>query len=222
MTGIQVHSKIPFGQDPGQEIHTGASSEEQHLQQESRERWNQQPQPGQGTLSRPSFTIPRKPVQGHNTDQTPMPYPSTPQPPYPPSSDRQNRWDWGTQTQPDHRGYKPSTPSIKLPAKTETPLSTNLPSTPVGRSQSPIAELPANTETSLSTGRSSTPICRTIPGNIGWHEPEPRHPESPPRPPTTRPGTAPLSDISEEQPVDGTDSSNTVATILERQLSHDQ
>ncbi|KAJ3461472.1 hypothetical protein MRS44_010025 [Fusarium solani] len=158
MTGIQVHSKIPFGQDPGQEIHTGASSEEQHLQQESRERWNQQPQPGQGTLSRPSFTIPRKPVQGHNTDQTPMPYPSTPQPPSPPSSDRQNRWDWGTQSQPDHRGYKPSTPSIKLPA---------------------------NTETSLSTGRSSTPICRTIPGNIGWHEPEPRHPESPPglRPP---------------------------------------
>lgn len=222
MTGIQVPSKIPFRQDPGQEIHTRASSEEQHLQQESQDRWTQLPQPGQGTLSRPSFTIPRKPVQGPNTDQTSMPYPSTPQPPYPPSSDHMKRWDWGTQIQPDRRGHKPSTPSIELPANTETLLSTNPPSTPVDRPGSLIAKLPTNTEASLCTGRPSTPIHRTIPGDIGWHEPESRHPESPPRPPTTRPGTAPLSDISEEQSADCIDPSNTVATILGRQLSHDQ
>ncbi|UPK94553.1 hypothetical protein LCI18_005488 [Fusarium solani-melongenae] len=214
---VQAPPRIPSGQDPGPEIHTAASSGEQHLQQESRERWTQQPQPGQGTLPRPRVTIPRETVQEPNTDQT-----SRPQPPYPASGDYMKRWDWGTQTLPDHRGCNPSAPIIELPANTETLLSTNLPSTPVDRPRSSIAELPANTERPPSTDRPSTPIHRAIPSDIGRHEPDPRQPESPPRPPTTRPGTAPLSDISEEQSVGGIDSSNTVDAILERQLSHDQ
>lgn len=120
VVGIQAPSRIPSGQDPGQAIHTGASSGEQHLQQESQQRWTQQPQSIQDALSVPNSRVPRNPVQGPNTDQTSMPYPSTPQPPYPPSIINQNEWDWENRSQLDPRSYNPWT---ELPANAETPLS---------------------------------------------------------------------------------------------------
>lgn len=237
MTGIQVSSRTPSSHDLGQEIHTRASSGEQHLQQESGERWTRQPQPSEATRSRPNFTIPREPVQRPNTNQASMPYPSTRQPPYPSSKDYLKRYDWGTQTEPWTPGVefpgnteallstnlpdtivdRPQSPIAKLATNIETTISIDLPNTPVDQPRSPIAELPTNTETSISTARPSTPIY-----DIGLHDPGRRHPESPPRPPTTRPGTAPLSNIAERQPADGTASENIVATLLARQSSHDQ
>ncbi|RMJ13019.1 hypothetical protein CDV36_007325 [Fusarium kuroshium] len=174
--GIGEPSRIPFGQNLEQEIHTRVSSEEQYHQQESRERWTQQPQPGQDTVSRPNFPVQTISVQVPSRDQNSMSNPSTPQPPYL-TSDDQNGSHQGTVTRLDHREYKPWMPTVELPGNTEAPLSTdplstagNSPSVELpgntGRPHStghpstsaPIAELSANTETRLSTGPPSGPV----------------------------------------------------------------
>ncbi|RSL46595.1 hypothetical protein CEP53_010262 [Fusarium sp. AF-6] len=297
ITGIDGPSWIPFGQNPGQEeIHTRISSEEQHHQQESRERWTQQPQPGQDTVSRPNFPVQTISVQVPSRYQNSRVNPSTPQPPYL-TSDDQNKSHQGAITRQDHREYKPwapiieppgstetpppvellgtavnrpssplelpgntgrphstghpstsasifelpantearpSTcppsgpvnnswlPHVEPPANTETPLPTAPPSTPVVKSSSPGVELPANTEVPLSTNPPNTPGHRLSDDTI-YHKPEPESLVFPPRPPpVVRPGSAPLSDIPEEQPVEHFDSRNTAATRSDGQLNHGQ